>query len=95
MRFSVESWSPEYGSAIEGEALDDVSEHVDATIERALADWAPITPAATARPTGSCSSTASAASTPACGSTTATGPTRASARRWPPASSSARPRRRR
>ncbi|MET0325533.1 MAG: hypothetical protein ABW219_09945 [Ilumatobacteraceae bacterium] len=50
MRFSVESWSPEYGSAIEGEALDDVSEHVDATIERALADWGPITPPASPRP---------------------------------------------
>ena len=44
MRFSVESWAPEYGSAIEGESLDDVSEHVDATIERPLTDWAPITP---------------------------------------------------
>jgi hypothetical protein len=48
MRFSVETWAPEYGSSIEADELVDASERVDATIERALADWAPITPPASA-----------------------------------------------
>ena len=50
MRFSVESWAPEYGSSLEAGELDDVSERVDATIERPLADWAPIVPAPSAKP---------------------------------------------
>ncbi|MET0577110.1 MAG: hypothetical protein ABW122_00520 [Ilumatobacteraceae bacterium] len=50
MRFSVEAWAPEYGASVEADALDDVSERVDATIERALADWAPIVPASSERP---------------------------------------------
>jgi len=50
MRFSVESWSPEYGSSIEPGELEDVSARVDATVERALADWAPVVPASGARP---------------------------------------------
>lgn len=43
MQFSVESWAPEYGASVEAD-LEDVSERVDATVERALHDWAPITP---------------------------------------------------
>lgn len=50
MQFSVESWAPEYGSSIEIDDLDDVSERVDATVERPLADWAPIAPAPAERP---------------------------------------------
>lgn len=50
MEFSVESWAPEYGSSIEADELEDVSEHVDATVERALADWGPITPLAAPPP---------------------------------------------
>jgi hypothetical protein len=45
VRFSVESWSPEYGVAVDADVLDDASEHVDATVERALDEWAPIVPA--------------------------------------------------
>lgn len=43
MIFSVESWAPEYGASVETD-LEDVSERVDAAIERALSDWAPIIP---------------------------------------------------
>lgn len=50
MQFSVETWAPEYGSSIEAEELTDASEHVDATVERALPDWEPITPAAAQPP---------------------------------------------
>jgi hypothetical protein len=44
MRFSVESWAPEYGSPIETEELEDASERVDATVERPLDAWSPIEP---------------------------------------------------
>ena len=50
MRFSVESWSPEYGSSIEADDLDDASERVDATVERPLVDWTPVVPAPAERP---------------------------------------------
>ncbi len=50
MRFSVESWAPEYGASIDAEDLEDVSERVDATVERPLADWTPIVPAPGRRP---------------------------------------------
>ncbi len=50
MRFSIETWAPEYGSSIEAEDLVDATERVDATIERPLDDWAPITVAARSRP---------------------------------------------
>jgi len=45
MRFSVESWAPEYGTSIDSAELEDASERVDATVERSLMDWAPISPA--------------------------------------------------
>ncbi len=38
MRFSVETWAPEYGASIETDDLVDASERVDATVEVALAD---------------------------------------------------------
>jgi hypothetical protein len=50
MRFSVESWAPEYGASIEGDELEDASERVDATVERPLAAWAPIEPAPAEHP---------------------------------------------
>jgi len=50
MRFSVETWAPEYGSSIEAEDLVDATERVDATVERPLGDWTPIAVAARARP---------------------------------------------
>jgi hypothetical protein len=42
MRFSVDGWDPGYGSAFEMEELPELSVHIDATIERSTADWAPI-----------------------------------------------------
>lgn len=50
MRFSVESWAPEYGIAADADQFDDVSDRVEATIERALEDWAPIAPQAAEPP---------------------------------------------
>ena len=50
MRFSVETWAPEYGSSIEAEDLVDATERVDATVERPLVDWAPVTVATRAPP---------------------------------------------
>lgn len=50
MRFSVESWSPEYGVAADADLFDDGSDRVDATVERALDRWAPIVPSATTMP---------------------------------------------
>lgn len=42
MRFSVETWAPEYGIAADEAALDDASEHVDITVERPADDWSPV-----------------------------------------------------
>lgn len=54
MRFAVESWAPEYGSAGEvgGEAngLDPSQAGVDAAVEVAPAQWAPVDPEATVPP---------------------------------------------
>ncbi|MFN2388012.1 MAG: hypothetical protein ABR575_00175 [Actinomycetota bacterium] len=44
MRFSIEAWAPEYGSATET-TLGDPSATVDATVERPLSTWEPVTPA--------------------------------------------------
>jgi hypothetical protein len=44
VRFSVEAWAPEYGIAIDLDDLLEATESIDATVERALADWEPITP---------------------------------------------------
>ena len=50
MRFSVESWAPEYGSSLNPASLDDASEQADATVERKLTDWAPIDPSSNTQP---------------------------------------------
>lgn len=54
MRFAVESWAPEYGSAGEvggeAEGLDPSTAEVDASVETAPAQWRPLTPEATAPP---------------------------------------------
>lgn len=42
MKFSVETWSPEYGIAADENSFDEEAENVDATIERALDQWMPI-----------------------------------------------------
>lgn len=44
MKFSVESWSPEYGIAVDANHLEDPSNTVDPTIELAADEWRPITP---------------------------------------------------
>ncbi len=50
MEFSVESWAPEYGSSINLQAAEDTDDHADATVERALDDWAPIDPLPESKP---------------------------------------------
>lgn len=50
MRFSVESWAPEYGIAVDAATLEDASEHVDVAVERELGDWGPVAVAPTQRP---------------------------------------------
>ncbi len=45
MRFAVESWDPAYGVATDELALEQRDDPVDATVEIAPADWAPIRPA--------------------------------------------------
>ena len=89
MRFSVETWAPEYGSSVEAEDLDDVSERVDATVERTSPIGRRSRRRPGRRPERLSSSTACGASTPGSGSTTGDGPTPACAPRSPPASSSA------
>jgi hypothetical protein len=44
VKFSVESWAPEYGIAADDDQLDERATPVDATIERPLDQWAPIAP---------------------------------------------------
>lgn len=44
MRFSVESWSPEYGIAADQNAFEEAANSVDATIERPLDQWSGIQP---------------------------------------------------
>lgn len=46
MRFSVETWAPDYGGSVGAEALGDTEAQVDLTVERDPADWAPIRPSA-------------------------------------------------
>lgn len=45
MRFAVETWAPEFGAPVGDDVLGDSDAEVDVTIERAPADWAPVTPA--------------------------------------------------
>lgn len=44
MRFSVETWAPEYGVAADEQALDERDVPVDPAVERAASDWSPIAP---------------------------------------------------
>lgn len=50
MRFTVESWAPEYGVAADQSQLDEVDGTVDITVERAPEAWAPIAPRASELP---------------------------------------------
>jgi len=49
MQFSVESWSPEYGTAADATQMEDTDSSVDVGIERGIADWKPITPSPSVR----------------------------------------------
>ncbi len=42
MRFSVESWAPQYGASISSATVEDTEDQVDLTAERELAEWTPI-----------------------------------------------------
>lgn len=44
MKFSVDTWAPEYGVAVDGAQLDESDAQVDADIEVAADRWAPVTP---------------------------------------------------
>jgi hypothetical protein len=44
VRFSVETWAPEYGLAADAEALEETAADVDHEVELPIADWAPIAP---------------------------------------------------
>ncbi len=44
MRYAVESWDPAYGTSGDDQALAELDHSVDASVERALSDWAPIAP---------------------------------------------------
>lgn len=44
MRYAVESWSPEYGSPLEGDVLDTAPAPADVDVEVPAAQWAPRTP---------------------------------------------------
>jgi len=44
MQFAVEAWDPDYGTGGNADALDASTDVVAATVEVALADWAPVQP---------------------------------------------------
>jgi hypothetical protein len=48
MKFSVETWAPEYGFSVDAESLTESVDAVDTSIEVEPADWEPITPTGTA-----------------------------------------------
>jgi hypothetical protein len=50
MQWSVESWAPDYGVALDESHLEETAAEVKADIERPLHEWAPIPPASTAAP---------------------------------------------
>lgn len=50
MKFSIESWSPEYGSAVEDDLQGAERPPVDLTCERTPARWEPLSPSSDARP---------------------------------------------
>ena len=51
VKFSVETWAPEYGIAADQNSLEEAADSVDATIERPLNQWAGIRPAPGTVPT--------------------------------------------
>ncbi len=50
MRFVIESWATEYGSAVDAEGLDPSSRVADVTVEIPAMSWKPIAPPSTIRP---------------------------------------------
>ncbi len=44
MRFAVETWAPDFGAPVGGDVVGDAEIEADLTLERPLADWAPIAP---------------------------------------------------
>lgn len=42
MRFTVESWAPEYGTAVDADQLAEPSDAVDVGVEVAAGEWAPV-----------------------------------------------------
>ena len=44
MRFAVETWAPDFGAPVGADVVGDAEVEADLTVERDLADWAPITP---------------------------------------------------
>ena len=47
MRYVVEQWAPEYGAAVEAEAMAESQAAVDVSVEVPADEWAPVTPAPT------------------------------------------------
>lgn len=50
MKFSVETWSPEYGIAADENSFDEVADQVDVSIECPADQWTPVTPGAVTPP---------------------------------------------
>lgn len=50
MKYAIESWAPEYGSALDDTALDAAQVPVDTEVEVPAERWAPIAPAASPAP---------------------------------------------
>lgn len=44
MRFAVETWAPDFGAPVGADVVGDAEVDADLTVERPLADWAPIAP---------------------------------------------------
>jgi hypothetical protein len=44
MRFAVETWAPDFGAPVGADVVGDAEVEADLTVERPLADWAPIAP---------------------------------------------------
>ena len=47
MRFSVDSWDPGYGLAVDIQELADTDANVDVSVELSGSDWSPVAPSAT------------------------------------------------
>ena len=42
MRFSVETWAPEYGASVNWPSIEETDDEVDVEVEKRISDWAPI-----------------------------------------------------